>query len=76
MAPTLCSRCGDAVDEGCDPMDELAELDTMLKHLKLKLYDLKRKINRFHSPIIRQNNTDPGMAPTLCSCCGDAVACR
>ena len=54
MAPTFCSRCGDAVDEGCDPRDELAELDALLERIKLKRYDLKRKINQLHSPIIRR----------------------
>jgi hypothetical protein len=54
MTPTLCNRCGDAVPEGCDPKDELSELDALLERLRLKRYDLKRKINRFHSPIIRQ----------------------
>ena len=52
MAPTLCSRCGDAVEEGCDPRDELAELDVLLERIKLKRYDLKRKINQHHSPIV------------------------
>ena len=54
MAPTFCSRCGDAVDEGCDSRDELAELDALLERIKLKRYDLKRKINQLHSPIIRR----------------------
>jgi hypothetical protein len=54
MAPTFCSRCGDAVEEGCDPWDELAELDALLERLRLKRYDLKRKINRLQSPIVRQ----------------------
>ena len=55
MAPTICSRCGDAIEKGCDPRDELAELDALLelKRLDLKRYDLKRKINRLHSPIVR-----------------------
>ena len=53
MAPTFCSRCGDAVEEGCDPRDELAELDVLWERLRLKRYDLKRKINRLHSPIVR-----------------------
>ena len=57
MAPTLCSRCGDAVDEGCDPMDELAELrvDTMLKHLKLKLYVSTLRLLVL-SPLTRPNS--------------------
>ena len=42
MGPTLCNRCEDPVEEGCDSLDELAELD------------LKRKINHFHSLIVRQ----------------------
>ena len=54
MAPTLCHRCGDAVEDGCDPWEELAELDALLERLRLKRYDLRRKINRFHSPIVRQ----------------------
>jgi F-box-like len=54
MAPTFCNRCGDAVEEGCDPRDELADLDALLERLKIKRYDLKRKINRLHSPIVRQ----------------------
>ena len=54
MAPTLCSRCGDAVDEGCDPRDELAELDALLERIKLKRLNAKRKINRLHSSIIRR----------------------
>ena len=33
--------------------DELAELDALLERLRLKRYDLKRKINRVHSPIVR-----------------------
>ena len=53
MAPTFCNRCGDAVQEGCDPRDELAELDALWERLRLKRYDLKRKINRLHSPIVR-----------------------
>ena len=67
MAPTLCSRCGDAVDEGCDPKDELAELNTLLKRLKLKRYDLKRKINRFHSPII--HHLPPDVTSTIFEFC-------
>ena len=63
MAPTFCSRCGDAVEEGCDPRDELAELDALLERLILKRCDLKRKINKFHGPI----------APTFCNRCRDAV---
>ena len=56
MAPTFCNRCGDAFEErpGCDPREELAELDALLERLTLKRYNLKRKINRFHSPIVRQ----------------------
>ena len=53
MAPTFCNRCGDTVEEGCDPRDELAELDALWERLRLKRYDLKRKINRLHSPIVR-----------------------
>ena len=54
MAPTFCNRCGIAIEEECDLLDELAELDALLERLRLKRYDLKRKINQFHSPIIRQ----------------------
>jgi hypothetical protein len=53
----ISNRCRDAVEERCDPLDELAELDALSEvseHLRLKRYDLKRKINQFHSPIIRQ----------------------
>ena len=53
MAPTFYNRCGDAAEEGCDPRDELAELDVLWERLRLKRYDLKRKINRLHSPIVR-----------------------
>ena len=67
VAPTLCYRCGDDFDEGCDPRDELAELDASLEHLKLKRYDLKRKINRFHSPIIRQ--LPPDVTSTIFEFC-------
>ena len=52
MAPTLCIRCGDALEERFDPEDELAELDALLERLRLKRYDIKRKINRFHSLIV------------------------
>ena len=34
--------------------DEIVELDTLLGRLRLKRYDLKRKINRFHSRIVCQ----------------------
>ena len=54
MTPTFCSRCGDAVEEGCNPWDELAELDALLERLRVKRYDLKRKINRVQSLIVRQ----------------------
>jgi hypothetical protein len=54
MAPTFCNRCGDTIEEGCDLRDKLAELDVLLERLILKRYDLKRKINRPHSPIVRQ----------------------
>jgi hypothetical protein len=52
MAPVFCDRCGDTVGEGCDPLDELAQLDALWKRLRPKRYDLKRKINRFHSLIV------------------------
>ena len=58
MTPTFCNRCGDAFefneDSGCDLKEELAELDALLERLTLKRYDLKRKINRFYSPIVGQ----------------------
>ena len=54
MAPTFCNRCGDAVEEGCDPRDEFAELDALLERLRLKRYHLNKKINQFHGPIVRQ----------------------
>ena len=54
MALVFCDRCSDTVGEECDPLDELAQLDPLLERLTLKRYDLKRKINRFHSPIVRQ----------------------
>ena len=63
MSPTFCNRCGDAVEERCDPWDELDELDALSDRLRLKRYDLKSNINRFHSPI----------APTFCNHCRDAV---
>jgi hypothetical protein len=50
MAPTFCNRCK---DEGCGLWDELAELDASPERI-LERYDLKRKINRFHSPIVRK----------------------
>ena len=53
MAPALCSRCGDAIEEECDPWDELIELDALVERLTLKRYDLKRKINE-RSLIVRK----------------------
>ena len=67
MAPTLCSRCGDAVEEICDPRDELAELDALLERIILKRCDLKRKINRLHSPIVRQ--LPPDVTSTIFDFC-------
>ena len=67
MAPIFCYRCGDAVEEGCDPRDELAELDDLMERLRLKRYDLKRKINRFHSPIVRQ--LPPDITSTIFEFC-------
>ena len=67
MAPTFCNRCGDAVEEQCDPKDELAELDALLERLTLKRYDLKRKVNRFHSPIVRQ--LPPDVTSTIFEFC-------
>ena len=65
VAPSFCSRCGAVVEDsnGCDPRDELAELDALLEHLNLNRDYLKRKINQIHSPI----------EPTFCSHCRDAV---
>ena len=67
MTPTFCHRCGDAVEDGCDLWEELAELDALLGRLKLKRYDLKRKINRFHSPIVRQ--LPPDVTSTIFEFC-------
>ena len=36
ITPSLCNRCGDAVEKGCDSWDELAELEALLEHLRLK----------------------------------------
>jgi hypothetical protein len=66
-APTFCNRCSDALEEGCDPWDELAELDALLERLRLKRYDLKRKINQFHSPIIRR--LPPDVTSTIFEFC-------
>ena len=63
MSPTFCNRCGDALEEGCDPWDELEQLDALSQRIKFKRYDLKRGINQLHSPI----------APTFCNRCRDAV---
>ena len=54
VPPTTCNRCGDVVEEGADPKDELAELNALLERLKLKRCALRRKVNRFRSPIVRQ----------------------
>jgi hypothetical protein len=67
LAPTFCSRCGDALKEGCDPWDELDELDALLERLRLKRYDLKRKINGLHSPIIRK--LPPDVTSTIFEFC-------
>ena len=67
MAPTLCNRCRDAVEEGCDPWDELAELDVLLERLRYKRYYLKRKINQLHSSIIRQ--LPPDVTSTIFEFC-------
>jgi hypothetical protein len=70
MAPTFCYRCGDAVEkaeEGGDPWDELAELDALLKRLRLKRRGLIRKVNRFHSPIVRQ--LPPDITSTIFEFC-------
>ena len=67
MAPTFCNRCGDAVEEERDPIDELAELDDFLERLRVKRYHLKRKINRFHSPIVRQ--LPPDVTSTIFEFC-------
>ena len=71
MAPvrvtTFCNRCRDAFEEDCDPKDELVELDFLLKRLTIKRYDLKRKINRLHSPIVRQ--LPPDVTSTIFEFC-------
>ena len=51
MAPVFCDCCGDTV---ADLLDEIARLDTLSERLTLNRYDVKRKINRFHSLIVRQ----------------------
>jgi hypothetical protein len=60
-APTFCNRCSDALEEGCDPWDDLAELDALLER------DLKRKINQLQSPIIRQ--LPPDVTSTIFEFC-------
>ena len=67
MAPILCDRCGDALAEGCDPLEELSRLDALFEHLTLKRYILKRKINQYHSPIIRQ--LPPDVMSTIFELC-------
>ena len=67
MAPTFCHRCGDAVEEGCDLLEELAELDALSERLRLKRHDLTRKINQFHSPIVRQ--LPPDVTSTIFEFC-------
>jgi hypothetical protein len=67
MAPTFCSRCGDAIHEGCDLRDELAEVDALLERLTLKRYRLLRKINQLHSPIVRQ--LPPDVTSTIFEFC-------
>ena len=67
MAPTFCNCCGDALEEGRDPREELAELDALLERIKLKRYDLKRKINRLHSPIVRR--LPPDVTSTIFEFC-------
>ena len=66
-APTFCSRCGDPIEEGCDLRDELAEIDALLERLRLKRYDIIKKINRLHSPIIRQ--LPPDVTSTIFEFC-------
>jgi hypothetical protein len=56
-----------AVGERCDPWDELAELDALSERLRLKHYDLKRNINQFHSPIVRQ--LPPDVTSTIFEFC-------
>jgi hypothetical protein len=64
MTPILCDRCADAVvnvkvntsaeeetlivPDGCDPLDELAQLDAILARLAVKRHDLKEKVDRLH----------------------------
>ena len=54
ISPTFCNRCRDAVEKRCDPLDEFYAIDALWERLRLKGYDLKRKINQLHSSIIRQ----------------------
>ena len=65
MAPTFCSRCGDAIEEECVPWDELAELDALLERFTLRRYDI-RKINRLSS-IVRQ--LPPDVVSTIFEFC-------
>jgi hypothetical protein len=67
MAPTFCKCCGNAVEEGFDPLYKLAELDALSERLRLERYDLKRKINQFHSPIVRR--LPPDVTSTIFEFC-------
>ena len=67
MAPTICNRCEDGIEEEGDPREELAERNTLLEHLRLKRYDLKRKINQLHSPIVRK--LPPDVTSTIFEFC-------
>jgi hypothetical protein len=69
MAAIFCNRCEDAVEEGCYPAyswDKLDKFDA-LDRLRLKHYDRKRKINRLHSPIVRQ--LPPDVTSTIFEFC-------
>ena len=48
-------------------LEELAELDALLERLTLKRYDLRRKINQLHSPIIRR--LPPDVTSTIFEFC-------
>ena len=67
VPPTFCNRCRDAVEEGRDPREELAELDALSECLTLKRYALKRKINQHHSPIVRK--LPPDVTSTIFEFC-------
>ena len=67
MALTFCDRCKDTVEEGCDPREELSEVDALLERFILKRYALKRKINQLYSPIVR--HLPPDVTSTIFEFC-------